>query len=132
VIRVRLVVIVVLAGCNALLGVHGETVGGATDGHGADGAAMDGSLCFGSFAIHCFTGDETDLTLPQLLDTSTDSNCGSVVTDACIVAANNINVGTGTRVTGSRPLAIFAFSNFTIGGETLLDAARVGPRARCE
>jgi len=129
VIVVRLVAAIALAGCNAILGVHGVTVGGNCDGS-LDDAAVDGSLamgdttgCVGKLARYCFTGLELDVVIEStVLDTtSANAPCDPTSPSICIIAGRNVKITGSVSVVGARPLALFASEGVSVAGMALLD-----------
>jgi len=114
-----LLVLPLIASCNAILGVAPVHVG-STDDAGADTLDMtDGGMCVGGQRFtYCFSDAEPpSLSVPTSIDTA---SCPATRTDGdgqtvCVFAARSVTVHSTTAI-GKLPLAIVALGDLQILG----------------
>ena len=115
-----------------LSGPHsGECVGGDQDG-GVDTPDGPSGFCYGTGLVTaCFASAPTNTQTysnTQQIDTDSTTMCATTVNqvDACVVAAQMINVNSGVIVggTGSRPLVLVATQTITINGILAVGSSR--------
>jgi hypothetical protein len=127
--------VVVLAGCNGLLGLHDFTPSGDGGGGGSsDGgvATGDSMVCVGNaggMITVCLdaTRATTPATVMGTIDTdscatgTTLSQAGGALPELCVIAGTTVTLAGATTVTGARPLVLVAVTHLEI--DSKLDAS---------
>jgi hypothetical protein len=96
-----------------------------------------GQICFGSFFRTCLDSEPpvTPLVLDEPINTNLAASCTLLQPQAnlpmvCVIAARDITIPMGqtVRVTGARPLALFATNTIVIAGTIDASSSHVGMR----
>jgi hypothetical protein len=128
------VVLLGLTGCNQIFGIEeiGHTPPDALAGDIANrpGDANDGLSCLGHLGIRVCLTQVGTLPIPATIDTDTIT-CTQVLPmtngpDACVLAAQNLQLDTTIRVTGTRSLVLFAATDLVLTSNSVLKAQSDG------
>jgi hypothetical protein len=129
--------IVLVAGCNQVLGLTAPELGGAHDASvddvPTDGAPLvDTPLCYGTFETICFSAPPSgSLTISTDINTADSNLCMSATpSDVCAIGARSIVIDAMVTVVGGRPLVLVGADTLTISASGVLDggSTRIGPR----